>query len=117
MPITTPVVETFVSTSLRPAGHGAVREQPLAGAEDDGEHPQVELVDEVVAQQGLDQVAAAVDLELRTVALLERGDRLARVAIEVDDGAPVEHRLAARRDVLGGVVERLGAVRLGGVGQ
>ena len=63
--MTTPVVETLRVDELQARRDRAIREQPLAGAEDDGKHPQVELVDEVVAQQRLDQVAAAVDLELR----------------------------------------------------
>ena len=68
----------------------------LPVAEDHREDPEVELVDEVVAQQRLDQVVAAVDLELGSVGLLERCDGLGRVAVEVHDGTRVEHRLLPR---------------------
>src|SRR5919198_4387649 len=46
---------------------GAVAEQALAGADDQGERPDPELVDEVVREQRLDQAGAAVDLDLRAV--------------------------------------------------
>src|SRR5665648_396426 len=46
-------------------GDGAFREQALAGPYDEREGPQAELVDQVVVHQGLNQVPAAVDLQLR----------------------------------------------------
>src|SRR5262245_25776861 len=42
----------------------ALAEQALAGAEDDRELPEAQLVDEIVREQGLDELAAAVDLKL-----------------------------------------------------
>jgi hypothetical protein len=52
---------------LQPGRDGTVREQALARPEDDGEPPEPVLVDEVVPQQRLDQVPAAVHLRLRPV--------------------------------------------------
>jgi hypothetical protein len=52
--------------------HGAVAEQPLAGAEHDRDHQQAVLVDEVVPVQRLDQLRAAVHLQLAAGLVLER---------------------------------------------
>src|SRR5687768_9549799 len=59
---------------LYSSGQGAVRKEPLPRTEQDREDQQLELVDEVVLHQGLKQVTAAVDLNLRAGLLLERGD-------------------------------------------
>src|SRR5215471_2624924 len=94
---------------------GAIREQALARPDDQGEDPQAVLVDEAVAQQRLDQVAAAMHLQLRAVALLERRDALGGVPLDQDRSAPLERGMTARRDVLGGLVQGLGAGLLRGV--
>src|SRR3989449_3858267 len=49
---------------LQPGGDGAFREQAFARPDDDGEDPQAVLVDKVVAQERLDQVPAAMHLQL-----------------------------------------------------
>src|SRR5215470_18693072 len=57
---------------LQPGGDGASREQAFARPDDEGKHPQAVLVDEARAQQRLDQVPAAVHLQLWPVFPLER---------------------------------------------
>src|SRR6266496_1593355 len=49
---------------LEPGGDGAVGEQAFARPDDEREDPQAVLVDQVVAQQRLDQVPAAMHLQL-----------------------------------------------------
>src|SRR2546430_5873265 len=75
---------------LQPGGDGAVREQAFARPDDEGEDPQAVLIDEVVAQERLDQVAAAVHLQLWPILLLERRDALGRVSLDQDRGAPLQ---------------------------
>ena len=115
VPITTPVVETVLSMSVRAAGDGAVREQALARPEDEGEDPEAVLVDQVVAQERLDQVPTAVHLQLRPIFLLQRRDGFGRVSLDQDGLAPPQRWMTPRDDVLGSVVQRLGAVFLRGV--
>src|SRR3954452_9814636 len=58
---------------------GSVVEQLLSGARDQGIHQEYELVDEVVAQQRLDQRAAAPDADL-VVLLLQLGRLFDKIA-------------------------------------
>ena len=97
---------------LQTGGDGAVREQALARPKDEGEDPQLVLVDKVVAQERLDQVPAAMDLQVGPVSLLERGDAFGRVSLDQDRIAPRQRGVTSRGDVLGGVVEWLGALLL-----
>src|SRR5207245_4909199 len=64
---------------------GTVAEQPLAGAEQDGVDPQEVPVDQVVLEQRLDQLAARVDLDLRSVLLLEPAVLLGPIALTSAD--------------------------------
>jgi hypothetical protein len=66
---------------------GAVTEETLAVPDDDREDQGPELVDQVRAEKRLDQIPAAVDLDLRPVLRLELGDLGGNVAIE-DAGSP-----------------------------
>jgi hypothetical protein len=115
VPITTPVVETLFVDELQPGRDRAVREQAFARPDDQGEDPEAELVDEVVAQERLDQVPAAVHLQLRPIFLLERGDPFGRVSLDQDRLAPLQCGTTPRNDVLGRVVQRLGAGLVCGV--
>ena len=66
--MTTPVRGDHPVDQLQAGRDRAVGEQPLAGPDDDREDPQAEFVDEVVLQQRLDQVAAAMHLQFGPVA-------------------------------------------------
>ena len=71
----------------------AFAEQTLAAADNHGELPNTKGVDQTVLEQGLEQVAAAVDLNLATVLRLELRDLLGNLAPEqmgVVPGNPVE---------------------------
>jgi hypothetical protein len=71
------------------------------------DHQQV-LVDELVWQQGADQLAAAHDHEVAGHTLLERGDGTGNVAVQESRVGPVESRGGASRgNVLLGAVERV----------
>ena len=60
----------------------AFAEQALAGADNHRELPDTKRVDQIVLEQGLEEVAAAVDLNLATVLYLELCDLFCNVAIE-----------------------------------
>src|SRR5438552_566605 len=66
---------------LQPGRHGALSEQSLARSDQHREYPEMEAIDEVMAQQGLDQLPAAVHLELPPVARLELRDAAGHVAL------------------------------------
>src|SRR5205814_9461562 len=57
-----------------------IGEETLSRSEKDRERPHVELVDEVVLEKRLQQIAAAVHLDLRAGLLLELGDVLCDIA-------------------------------------
>ena len=114
VPITTPVVETVLSTSFSPEGMVPSANRRLPDPMTSGKTHSRYSVDEVVAQQRLDQVRAAVHLQLRAVLLLERRDAVGRVSLDQDRVTPLQGGTAPRRDVLGGVVEHLAARLLGG---
>lgn len=84
---------------------GALSEQLLAGAEQDREDLQPELVDEVVLEHGLDEVAAAVDLQLRAIFPLELPDLRRYVAANKDGRLPVGINRPVRNDVLRRLVD------------
>ena len=67
---------------IQPGGDGPIGEEALACTEQNGEYPDPELVDEVVCHQRLDEIAAAVDLNLRAGLVLESGDFLADVTLD-----------------------------------
>ena len=79
--LTTPV-EDALSTSRSPEGPAPSAEQALARPDDHREDPQAVLVDEVVTQQRLDQVRAAVHLRLRPILGLEGREGVGGVALE-----------------------------------
>src|SRR5918999_3239528 len=90
---------------LQGARRSACAEQALPVAEDDREDPHAELVDQAVPDEGLDEVRAAVDLELWTLLLLETGHSLADVALEQLRVLPLQARERPGSHVLGGAVE------------
>src|SRR5262245_36323389 len=67
---------------LEPCGNRALGEQALPRADDEWEDPEAVLVGKVVPQERLDQVPAAMHLQLGPVLLFERGDALARVSFD-----------------------------------
>jgi hypothetical protein len=70
----------------------AVTDQLLPGAEPDGKEQQAVLVDEVVVDQRLRQLAAAVDLQLAPGLLLQPGHLGGHVAVEQRGVVPVHGR-------------------------
>ena len=60
----------------------AFAEQALAGADNHRELPNTKRVDQIVLEQGLEEVAAAVDLNLATFLYLELCNLLGYVAFE-----------------------------------
>lgn len=87
------------------ARHRALAEQALAAAEHEREDPQAELVDEVVPQQGLDQLAAAGHLQFAAGLALEPRDFGGDVASQQHRMAPARRVERARGDVLAHAVE------------
>jgi len=77
----TPEGETFESMTSRPPAGVPGLEEPLALAEDDRERPDVELVDQPVGVQRLDEVGAALDLDLGTVLRLDGVDGVGQRAL------------------------------------
>jgi hypothetical protein len=73
-----------------PAGTCAFAKQPLAGAEHQRKLPDPERIDEIVLQQGLQQIAAAVNLNLPARLCLELRDRFGDIALEQARAAPVD---------------------------
>src|SRR2546423_5470602 len=69
---------------LQRAGDGAVREQAFARPDDEGEDPQAVQVDKVVAQERLDQIPAAMHLQLWPICLLECRGTLGCVSLDQD---------------------------------
>src|SRR5206468_12688263 len=67
---------------LQSGGNGSSGEEPLAIAEHQREEPKPVLVDEIVFDQGLNQVATAVHLDLAPGLILKRGDRLSDVSLD-----------------------------------
>jgi hypothetical protein len=93
----------------------ALAEQALAGPDRQREDPDALLVDEVVLEQCLEQIRAAVNLDLGAVLALEPGDRFRDVARDQRRAIPVDLLQRARGDVLAGAIEVIGdrAVGLG----
>ena len=60
----------------------AFAEQALAGADNHRELPNTKRIDQIVLEQGLEEVAAPVDLNLATFLYLELCDLLGYVALE-----------------------------------
>ena len=71
----------------------AVRDRPFAEeafarAEHHGELPDPQRIDKITLEQSLEEMAAAMDLELIAVLRFERGDLLGNVTLEQDRVAP-----------------------------
>src|SRR5690606_21753613 len=100
------------------AGDRALPEEALARADHDGEVPEPQHVDKIVPEQRLEEVAAAVDLDLAAFPRLEPGDLPGHVATEQGGVVPADLVERPRRDVLGPGVERRGDLvrRVGGPG-
>ena len=84
-----PVVEVPLSTNVSPDGTVPSANKLLARSDEHREDPYVEAIHEAVAKQRLDQVPAAVHLELLPVASLERRDPGRYVAFDELSGAPI----------------------------
>src|SRR6058998_3345404 len=91
---------------LPSTGDGAVLEEPLPGAEDHWEDPQIQLVDEVVLEQGLKQVPASDHMDRAPGLLFQLGDGRCGVTLEQLRVLPFELLARPRRYVLRGTVER-----------
>jgi hypothetical protein len=98
-------VEKFVTDRSRP-----LREQTHAAAHRDWEGPNVHPVDEIVFEQRLNQVAAAMHPQVRRVHGLELLDLLDDVARDKGGVLPRKLRRRVRNNVLLGRVERLAAM-------
>src|SRR4029453_11368476 len=86
---------------LEPGWDGAIREQAFPRADDHREDPQTVFIDNVVAQQRLDQVRAAVNLQLRPILFLEHCETVGGISLDQDRVAPpLQVRAAPRRNVL-----------------
>jgi hypothetical protein len=96
----------------------AFAEQALAGADDHRELPNAKRVDKIVLEQGLEEAAAAMDLNLATWPYLELRDLVGYVALEQARIVPVEFIKRPRSDELRpGVEGRSDFVRrVGGLG-
>src|SRR5215217_7618858 len=82
------------------ARNGAITEEALAAAHDRRENDHVELIDEVAAQQGLDQLAAAGDLNLTAVLLLELCNLADDLLAELVRVRPLKSQRRPRGNVL-----------------
>src|SRR5215203_3017280 len=94
---------------LETRGYRAAVEQALSLSEHQRERPEPELVDEAVLEQRLDQVPAAVHLQLGAILLLARADPVGHLALYQLLVLPVELGELRRGHVLGRIVERLSA--------
>src|SRR5439155_20677045 len=96
----------------------ALTEEALAGAENHGELPDAQRIDEIVLEQGLEGVAAAVDLDLAALLCLELRDLLGNVALEQDGVVPRDLIERPRSDEFRSGVEGRGNLvrRVGGLG-
>src|SRR5919199_2701905 len=77
----TPVVEVLLLTRRRPAGMAPSPKRRFPRPRRSGENPQVAAIDQPVLDQGLEQIGAAVHLELGAVLLLEAPDLRDNVAL------------------------------------
>ena len=68
----------------------ACAEQALAGAEYHRKLPEAQRIDEIMLEQGLQKLAATVDLNLAAVLDLELRHLLGKLALEQDGIVPVE---------------------------
>src|SRR5438552_210497 len=77
----------------------SLAEEPLSGSQGDGINLEPELVDQIVLEQRLNQVAASVHLELRAIFLLELLDLADDIAVDGDGLLPVGADRAVRDDI------------------
>lgn len=113
--MTTPVVDVLVSTRRRPAGMTPSPKSRFPLPSSTGKI-QRRYSSQAIGAQGLDQLRAVVDLQLRPVLSLEAGDLLDDIPTDRDRGGPVGAREGGGDDVLGGVVHRATALGVAGVG-
>jgi hypothetical protein len=83
-------------------------QQPLAAAEQDGEDHQAQLVYEIVLEQGLCELRAAVDDDVSGVLVAQPLCRLHRVAFEYGRVVPPSGVGVCADHVLGHAVELVG---------
>ena len=107
-----------MSTSRKAARDRAFAEQALASADNHRKLPDAQRIDEIALEQGLDEVAAAVDLNLVAILCLELRDLLGYVALEQVRIVPGDFIERPRSDELRpGVEGRSDLVRrVGGLG-
>src|SRR5438067_2725219 len=89
-------------------GHCAVSEQALPRAEDDRESLEPKFINEVVLQQRLNQVAASVNLELRTTFGLELLDLGDDITVDENRRFPIDIDRTVRDNVFRGLIDPLG---------
>ncbi len=94
-----------MSAQFERGRHGALAKQALALPHRDREDLQPEFVDQVVLDEGLQEVGAAVDLQVGAVAGFELADLRRDVASQEDGRRPFVRRERVRDDVLGGPVD------------
>jgi hypothetical protein len=70
------------------SGHAAAGEEALASAEHEGADHQPHLVDQVVGEQGLGQLGAADQVQVRAVPVLERAQCAGHVVVQQDQVRP-----------------------------
>src|SRR5947207_9022470 len=87
-------------------------EQALSASEDDRKDHQTQLVDEIVLQQRLSELPAAVDDDVAILFALELRHRLDHIAVEHGRVAPRWIAQRRRDDVLRHRVELLGELAL-----
>jgi hypothetical protein len=85
--------------------HGAVLEQPLPGTEQQRKRPQPEFVDEMMPEQRLDELSAAMDLELVTGFTLEIGNASHDVVGDQRRVVPLHALQRSRDNVFGYAVD------------
>src|SRR5437016_1632901 len=115
---TAPVAVCCVSTSQKLPRDCAFAEQALAGADNHSELPNTKRVDQIMLEQGLEEVAAAVDLNLATFLYLELCNLLGYVAFEQVGIVPGDLIQRPRSDELRPGVEGSSDLvrRVGGLG-
>jgi hypothetical protein len=91
----------------------ALAEQAFAGAENHGELPDAQRIDDISLEQGLEEVAASVDLNLSAVLRLELRDLLGNLALEQDAVAPVTLSSVREATNLGRVLSALAILSVG----
>src|SRR6185312_15798212 len=87
-------------------------EDPLARSQYDWEDHQVQLVDQVVLEQGLRKLPTAVDVKVPAMLISQASDRVDRVAVEHGRVSPARRVRLRPDNVLWHVVEPVSEVAL-----